>query len=330
MKISHLILGNQSGDIDSIGCTLALALAKGESYLPILNFSSQEMELRKDALFLFDRLSINIKDLLFEDTLSSFLLDAKKGKLNVILVDHNRLAPSQEAWKQYVDQIIDHHVDEKIKYPRLIKSKKLIDKVGSCASLLTEIIAHEAFISKKIACLLLAPILLDTSNLSNLSKMTLRDSEAALFLKNRAGDLYSENFYDELLKKRRDVTLLSPKSLLKKDLKIYQEGDFTYGIASFPEGVLWNEENVAEWHPALTEFLLEKDLKFLLVLEWVGKEKAVLFYSPYPEIRIKLLSQKFSNEIFLPEAVHIIKNTLLLKLRKPFARKVFQPLLYNH
>lgn len=328
MEIPHLILGNQSGDLDSIACSLALAHALGENYSPILNFPSHELNLRKEALFLFDLLSINKKELLFEENLPSFLLEARKGILRVILVDHNRLKGGQEEWGAYVDQIIDHHVDEKIKYPHLVKANKLIDKVGSCATLITEIITQETFLTKELACLLLAPILLDTSNLLDQAKVTIRDTDAAHFLKERAGDLYSENFYEELLKRKSDVAFLSPRSLLKKDLKIYQEEDFTYGIASFPEGVIWNAENVREWYVALTEFLVEKDLKFLLVLQWIGKEKAVLFYSPYPEIRMKLLSQKFSNELFKPEVIPVHSNTLLLKLREPLARKSLQPLLH--
>lgn len=324
--MNHLILGNQSGDVDSIACSLSLAAAFGEEAIPILNFPAKDLSFRQEALFLFELLSIDPKKLYFEEHLQGFIGQAKAGNLGLILVDHNRLAPGQEEWVTFVDQIIDHHQDEKVNYPRLKKSNKWIDKVGSCATLVTEIITREMVLSQSSALLLLAAILLDTGNLTDASKVTLRDSEAADFLKARAGKYLTENFYEELLKKRGDVSHLSPNTLLRKDLKIYTHEEFVYGIASFPHGVEWTANNERVWFPAMKSFLIEKKLHFLMVLEWIGKEKAILAYTPYPEVKAKLL---FQEELPISETLSINPHLKLMKLKMPLARKVLHPLLFQ-
>ena len=134
----HIILGNQSADLDSIASTIALSISLGQAFAPVINVLKKDLYLRKDVLFLFKRLAIDLKHLYFLSDLPQFLSEAKLGKLRLILVDHNNLAYDQKEWAPFVDEIIDHHHDEQVHYPQL-KSKTLAH-VGSTATLVAEIL----------------------------------------------------------------------------------------------------------------------------------------------------------------------------------------------
>lgn len=67
--------------------------------------------------------------LLFTDDVSLENL-LSTGKLQVILVDHNKLAKQQQILKSAVIGIIDHHVDEK-QYQETTAGNRIIEMVGS-------------------------------------------------------------------------------------------------------------------------------------------------------------------------------------------------------
>jgi len=90
----------------------------------------------------------------------------KSSRLKFVLVDHNRLAVSQEKYEESVIEIVDHHKDES-RCKNAKNDKRNIEMVGSCATLVAEKLLKGApsLVTKIEARVLLAPILLDTVNL---------------------------------------------------------------------------------------------------------------------------------------------------------------------
>ena len=288
----QLVMGNQSGDMDSICSAIGFSLILPNA-IPIINIEKSEMSIRKDVLYLLEQVSIDPKSLYYKDSLPFFLSLAKKGKALMTLVDHNVLAPGQTEWTPYVNRIIDHHVDEHVKYPLL--EEKIIAQTGSCATIIAEM--------RDLGLLLRAPILLDTSNGQDLRKTTARD------LKFISGE---DDLYQTLLAKKRAIEGLSPLQLLNRDFKSYQKGSCLYGISSLPHGVEWESCDVA------SAFIKEKNLDFLIILEWMGDHKFILVLgAPW------ILEDPVLNELF----VHPVSGGRI-QLKEPLSRKVFQPILH--
>lgn len=291
----QLVMGNQSGDMDSICSAIALSLILPNA-IPIINIERAEMSMRKDVLYLLEQVSIDPEKLYYKDSLPFFLTLAKEGKAKMMLVDHNKLAPDQSEWVPFVNRILDHHVDEQVDYPNL--EEKIIAQTGSCATLVAEMANGD------LSPLLLAPILLDTANGQDERKTTSRDLQ---FIKN--GDA----LYQTLLAKKRDNEGLTPFQLLNRDFKSYQKEQCLYGISSLPHGVDWKSAEAAK------EFMKEKSLEFLIILEWIGDHK-FLFVIGAPWI----LGDAVLNELFVqPVSLPIIQ------LKEPLPRKVFQPILHS-
>lgn len=294
-----LILGNSSSDLDSVVCAVALARAEGGK--AFLNITREDLALRKDVGHLLEE--CGIADFLFVKDLPQYLGQGA----SLTLVDHNALAPHQRIFSPYVVRIIDHHMDEKEVYPNL--QTKIIRKAGSCATLVAEVILAESKMTKELAYLLLAPILLDTADLKDERKTTDQDQAMVKKLETYLDRKFP---YISLLEKRLDVTGLTPLELLQKDFKIYAGN---YGIASLPRDVEWGEERLVD----LQEFLAKEKLDFLIVLQWMGSKKQIILYTPFPYLEKRVLS------VLTPFVEK--RQGHFLTLKEPLARKELQPLV---
>lgn len=271
----HFVMGNESADLDSIVSAIAYAhLLDFENrshphqlYLPLLNLHREEFFLRKDSLYLFQLLNVSSEDLLFLDDVPLHTL-LSTDKLRMTLVDHNILNPRQEFLSVAIERIIDHHKDEGTLYPLLPSENKLIAVVGSTSTLIAEkLFANKSFlIDSQLALFLLAPILVDTSNLQSPEKTTLRDLLAAETLCSLAVEILPADFYNKLFAAKHDVTGLTPEMLLRKDFKEYLDGNLLYGISSFPTTVRWGEEDIPLISPILEEYAKDRKLSLLFVM----------------------------------------------------------------
>ncbi len=335
-EIFHIVLGNQSADMDSIASSIALAFYYAESkqgfYAPLINAPRAELELRKDVICVLETLKIDPEFLLYQEDLPFLQELAIQGKLRITLVDHNRLAPGQEDFQDCVERIIDHHKDEYIDYP-LIK-EKLIGVDGSNSTLIGKIVlSPPETCTPEIAYLLLAAILLDTGNLKSSKIATDNDISIARILIGKTGNLYNTNMHDHLLELRNDVEHLSSDLLLKKDFKLYQEGPCLYGIASIPKGVLWEAENRMQWKKALADSLEKQKLFMLGALSFKrnGNDKIFIVYIPFMHhqevflkhlITFELLDEELMLSEYFPE-----DGLFFFNLKNPLKRKQLQPLL---
>ena len=131
-EILHIVLGNQSGDMDSIASAIAFSYANRSRgfYIPVINIPKEDLALRGDVLHVFKTLHIDPNFLFYKEDLNFLLSLAKQGYLRVTLVDHNRLSPDQESFKDYIEKIIDHHKEENNFYPLMKEEDKMILKIG--------------------------------------------------------------------------------------------------------------------------------------------------------------------------------------------------------
>lgn len=173
----------------------------------------------------------------------------------IILVDHNSM--TGELGKQYASQVagcIDHH-DEEHKVPMATgEEPRIVQKSGSCCSLVVEYCrgAWDALAEdgrtqwdSELARLALAPILIDTTNLRQESKVTDAEKDAVRYLEGlirvRQGEYSSEGYFQELTKAKEDIGSLTFHDIMRKDYKGWTEnsGAFNLGISSVVKDLKW-------------------------------------------------------------------------------------------
>jgi len=180
--------------------------------------------------------AVNLDNILFLPEVQKEFDDLHQAKqLGLIIVDHNRLAVSQEKYEESICEIVDHHKDEK-RCPNAKSENRVIEMVGSCATLVAEKMLRDgALVNKAIARLLLAPIILDTVNLDpKFEKVTKKDEAVAVDLIKAAhftADL-QKDFFEKLQHERFSVDSLSTYDLLRCDYKQWTMGKWEVGVAS--------------------------------------------------------------------------------------------------
>ncbi|KAL5110569.1 Exopolyphosphatase PRUNE1 [Taenia crassiceps] len=234
-----VVTGNESCDLDSIACATSYAYIKSKEglnneviYIPYCNIPETDLDLRTEATFWLRSCQIDKKDLFYAGSLDWLLNPECANELSVILVDHFQNEPSNAFNFCPVAEIIDHH-------PILPGYRKpetceffLIEKVGSCSSLL----AHELFnrlpqalTPPELCRLLYGAILIDTDGLSQqaleLQKATQKDVAAVQKLETFAGTALDTGgatraaVYREILEAKFCIDGLSLWDLLRRDCK---------------------------------------------------------------------------------------------------------------
>lgn len=289
----HFIMGNESADLDSIVSSIAYAYlltqenpSKDELYIPLLNLYHEELDLRKDTLYLFQRLNISSDDLLFLDDKVPLDQLFSQDRLRLDLVDHNVLRPRQEHLSGAVERIVDHHVDENKTYPLMTEDNKVIAIVGSASTLVAEKMLADSQISitPELATLLLGPVLIDTSNLQSSEKTTERDIHVVETLRPLAETVMPADFYEKLLEAKNDITGLTHAMLLSKDFKEYLDGPILYGISSLPSSISWWIEDESTISSILEKYTKDRNLAYLILLmnnpDPNGPKRKIIVYSP--------------------------------------------------
>ena len=341
-EIIHFVIGNESADLDSIISSISYAYLlyqentsnRAELYIPLMNIHREEITLRKDILYLFQLFDISIDDLLFLDDnvpLNS-LFEQKRLRLN--LVDHNVLRPRQEHFSDAIERIVDHHVDENKDYPLIANENKLIAVVGSNATLIAEKVFSSQVATPKEFAILLAPILIDTSNLKSAEKTTYRDTEAAKELQNLAVT-FPQDFYQKLLDAKNDISGLTPSMLLSKDFKEYLDGNILYGISSLPSAVKWNLEDLELVGETIQKYAYERNLTYLILLMSSNDSLAkrnILVYSPSIDLLrafdVYVQSDEVLKNILIPSSFSETFQASFYRTKNSFARKQLQPLFH--
>lgn len=267
----HVVMGNESADLDSMvsaiacGYLLSKAVAKaGPIFVPLVNVPRADYALRTEAVFLFSSLGLGPDQLSFADDVDLSALQAS-GDLKLVLVDHNMPAARQSSLARSVIGVIDHHRDEDA-FQNL--ALRVVEPVGSAATLVAERLLTEdaASVEPDLAELLLGTILLDTVNLDPKAlRATPKDVAIAAQLELIcAAD--REQLFERLQEEKFNVTALDSADLLRKDFKVYRFGTVRCGIASALLPVAQWLEKDAEFAASLSAFSLAQKLDLLLVM----------------------------------------------------------------
>lgn len=246
---THVVLGNEAADLDSVVSALITAyytahsLAKEEkentaedqrSYvLPIVNCPRADLPLRTEVLFFLRANGVTPDILICRDEIDLFALHCG-GRLKLTLVDHNVLAAADSALQPSVMRVIDHHKREKP-----LDRRDVIEPVGSCATLVTEIVLGLFDRDATVCNLLLGTILLDTVNLSpSAQKATPKDWKAVGELEEVLGKMGAkrarEELYNPIVKARSDISSLTTDQLLRKDCKMLRTPEISIAVPALP------------------------------------------------------------------------------------------------
>lgn len=231
-------------DVDSICGAIAYAYTRTYTstpltfHIPLANISYSDVALRTELTPVFANADIDASEII---TLSDLpALEERSMKLPAsrtrwILVDHNAL--TGELAQDYTGSIvgcIDHH-DEENKVPKDCGDEpRIIEKSGSCTSLIVEecrkrdqwdVIDPSSSIA--FAWLALGPILIDTQALTSMHKVTDHDIASANALELVLGASHTEydrqKYYDDIHNAKEDIGHLSLYDILRKDYKQWDE-----------------------------------------------------------------------------------------------------------
>lgn len=252
-------------------------------YIPLSNLPRADLSLRPELVPVLSHAHLKPSDLITLSDLPPLKhrpLQLAPERTRWLLVDHNAL--QGELGSVYGIRLvgcIDHH-DEEGKVPQETSDEpRIVKKSGSCSSLVVEF-CKEAWdalsaLSKsneeiawdtELAYLALAPALIDTSNLTDASKVTQVDTEAVKYLESKISrtetNFEPEKYFKELSEAKQNIGDLSLRDILRKDYKQWNEvGSTTFGISSVVKDL---------------QFLIDKagsQEKFLEVLKGFAEER---------------------------------------------------------
>ncbi|KAL8672062.1 MAG: hypothetical protein Q9168_003457 [Polycauliona sp. 1 TL-2023] len=273
-----IVVGNESADLDSMTSSVLYSYIRSLApptdaftplYVPLLNITAADIRIRPEFDVVFQHANIDASRLVtLDDLAESKEASLKPENVSVILVDHNNL--QGELGKNYgtrVQGVVDHHEDERVHASESGPEPRVIEKCGSCTSLVIRTLrsswdsvgdlslasgaAHaqgdsmtnDASIMRtwdaQIAKLALASILVDTANLTAEGKVEKADVEAVKYLEAKiklslrdAAQWDRVEFYEAIDAAKRNIDVLGFEDILRKDYKQWRENGLTLGVAS--------------------------------------------------------------------------------------------------
>ncbi|KAK7189797.1 exopolyphosphatase [Paraphaeosphaeria sporulosa] len=317
-----IVIGNESADLDSMSCSILYAYIRSMApprnafsaiYIPVTNIPKSDIQLRPEYLELFKHANITSHHILTLDDLPD--LSTIKSQLppqntKWVLVDHNALQGQLGSiYADRVGGVIDHH-DEEGKVPSETGDEpRLVEKSGSCTSLVTKYLrpswdslsglgissaaaqaqgdslSDDAAVVKvwdaQAAQLGLASILLDTANLQDKSKTTGHDREAVEYLEARilacpklAASFDRNKFYEEIDSAKKDIGGMQLYDILRKDYKLWNDKGQKVGISSVVKNIEFLQKKAADEANTGTA-----DAAFLEALQRFATEHELDLYS---------------------------------------------------
>ena len=282
-------------------------------YIPVTNMQASGIHMRPEFLAVFKHANIEPSHLITLDdlpALSEIQTKLKPENTKWILVDHNALQGQLgKIYFSRVQGVIDHHDDEG-KVPRDTGDEpRVIEKSGSCTSLITNYIrptwdllsgsamssgaAHaqgdsmsddDAVVKRwdaSVAQLGLASILIDTSNLQDKNKTTDHDRKAVEYLEAKimlcpqlATTFDRSSLYEAIDAAKKDIGPLKLQDILQKDYKEWDQDDGQkLGISSVVKNVEFLQNKAGEERGS------QSDKAFLDSLQTFAKERNLDLYS---------------------------------------------------
>ncbi|KAF2022884.1 DHH phosphoesterase [Setomelanomma holmii] len=282
-------------------------------YIPITNIPASDIQLRPEYLAVFKHANIEPGHLITLDDLPPLSdISTKLAPENTrwILVDHNALhGRLGKLYSRQVAGVIDHHDDEG-KVPKETGDEpRIIEKSGSCTSLIAnycqltwdavslsavssgaayaqgDSLSDDAAVVKRwdaaVALLGLASILVDTSNLQDENKTTEHDRQAIEYLEAKimlcpqlSTSFDRTSFYNDINTSKKDIGSLQLHDILRKDYKQWDQNGLKLGISSVVKQIDYLQQKAGEEASANAV-----DEAFLSALEKFSKDRELHMYT---------------------------------------------------
>ena len=280
-------------------------------YIPLLNLPRDRIPLRPEFSLVCEQAGIKPTNLITLDDLSVDVLSS--STTHWLLVDHNRLTGQLRAVPQEkVVGVIDHHDDEQFVPHVSDPQPRIIEKAGSCTSLvvgfcrsswdaisstsLTAGAAHgqgESAINDgaftqiwdaQTAKLAMSSILIDTANLTAPGRVEQIDRDAVAYLEAKinlspkdAKSWDRQQFYDQVKEAKADIGGLTLPDILEKDYKQWNEGNLILGISSVVKDLafLVGKSESATFLQSLDSFMQKKGLTIFAIMTTSTSETGV-------------------------------------------------------
>ncbi|XP_053653271.2 exopolyphosphatase PRUNE1 isoform X2 [Cherax quadricarinatus] len=336
----HVVLGNEACDLDSAVSALVYAFLlyslrkdSTEVVLPVLNIPKRDYPLKTEVVFWLEKHNILPEMLFFRDEVD-LQHQRETGELQLTLVDHHQLAPSDSFLDASVVFILDHRKLER--HPQ--SGGIVVEMVGSCCTLVTEqvLARNPALLDSVTASLLYGTIILDTVNLNEAAKrVTPKDVDMIGRLQPLlSSSINRSEIFQQLTNAKANVSGLTSDQLLRKDVKVTSAGDLKVGVASVPMMVkeYLQRPEVGE---TLSEHCSSEDYSVLVIMgisitgEVVHRDIAI--YSPQDHLRNQLVVylRDAQGEVLqlLPFDSDIVGCSAFLQRNIAASRKVVLPLI---
>lgn len=242
-KPSAWVTGNQSADLDSVVSAISYAYFNfklNQTFVaPLINIPKQDFQLRRDIKLVLDQQGVT-SDLLY--FIEDFQAMNSHGVVDLALVDHCNLQGGIINANINVNAIIDHHEDEKV---FLQSQPRIIRPCGSCSSLVfnywyNQLKASQInLIGDDIIQLLLAPLIIDTSNMTQ--KVENDDIEAFKAYQELSSVVNTSinTFYKQIKTAKKDLSGFQIDQVLRKDYKQFEFNGINVGFSSIGKSIDW-------------------------------------------------------------------------------------------
>lgn len=282
-------------------------------YVPVTNIPAADIQLRPEFLAALKHANIDAKHLITLDDLppqADIQTTLTPENTKWILVDHNALQGQLGKIYSYrVAGVIDHHEDEGKVPKKTGDEPRIIEKSGSCASLVAnycrsswdtlsgsalssgaahgqgESLSDDDVVVKRwdaeVAQLGLASILIDTGNLQDENKTTEHDRKAVEYLEAKvmlcpqlSTQFDRTTFYKEINAAKNNIGGLRLQDILRKDYKQWEQGDLKLGISSVVKPIEFLQKKAGDESNAQPS-----DEAFLGALKLFAKERELEMYT---------------------------------------------------
>jgi len=259
--------------------------------VPLSNLPYADLSLRPELLPVLSHANLKPNDLITLSDLATSSSHIPPEKTKWILVDHNALQGELGAlYGSRVTGCIDHH-DEENKVPKNCSEEpRLVRKSGSCSSLVVEYCKeawdslaeksksdydNEKLWNAQLARLAIAPILIDTANLTFESKTTTADVDAVKYLEHfiagQEGSNYdTAEYFKQILEAKEDIGGISLPDILRKDYKQWNEvASMKLGVSCVVKDISYLVEKAGsqeKFFEAVKDFAKERRLSICSVM----------------------------------------------------------------
>lgn len=253
--------------------------------LPLINIPREDLNLRPDITYLLKTTGIATASLTFIDDLLPLKKTPSTPSPKTFLVDHNKLlGPTREIFGTNVIGIIDHHDDEQAYKIDGSTGPRIIERTGSCSSLVVNYFSAKLSSTvfetdKDLALLALGPLLADTSNMT--SRVEEFDTKSYEILTHGLGYTAADvtAFYHTLDRYKKDVSSLTGAEILRKDYKEWVPESHTtdeeahensipgkIGISSVVKSLAWLYNTHKSFEDDIKQWAQRRQLDFFAVM----------------------------------------------------------------